>query len=123
MTGVQTCALPIFYEYMPKYNKLADGSYEGAFRIIGYTNLFMGGQIIVPATYGGRPVVEITDGAIANYYNTASISRDDLYVDITTFEIGINIVKVGAHALPGGMDMKVYVNKTYKEATQYAVNT
>ena len=55
------------YEYMPKYKKLANGSYEGAFKIIGYTNLFMGGAIVVPAAYGGRPVVEITDGAIANY--------------------------------------------------------
>ena len=108
------------YEYMPKYKKLANGSYEGAFKIIGYTNLFMGGAIVVPAAYGGRPVVEITDGAIANYYNTANADSTDLYVDITTFEIGTNIVKIGDHALPGGMDMIVYVNKTYKDAKLYA---
>ena len=107
------------YEYIPNW-KLVNGEYQSAFRIIGYTSLFRGGQIVVPATYAARPVVEITDGAIANYYNTANASSTDDYIDIKTFEIGINVEKIGKNALPGGMDMTVYVNKTYNDALQYA---
>ncbi|MDE6584034.1 MAG: leucine-rich repeat domain-containing protein, partial [Anaeroplasmataceae bacterium] len=89
---------------------------QQAFYIIGYTQYFMGGRIVVPATYATKPVIGIREGAIESYLDKALMYENDVYKPVTSFEIGENVETIGERALPGGMTMNVYVRKTKEDA-------
>ncbi|MDE7161328.1 MAG: leucine-rich repeat domain-containing protein, partial [Anaeroplasmataceae bacterium] len=107
------------YQYNPNAIVNPDGTHSGGFEIIGYTPRFVGGHIVVPELYAGRPVVAIRENAIASYAQKADADPNDIYRSIDTFEIAYNVVTVEANALPGGDAMIVYVHRTKDEASDY----
>ena len=102
------------YEYDPTAN-----NNKGAFTIIGFTQHFMGGNIVVPDLYGQKPVIAIKEGALIGYTVVADEHESDNYQDVSTFEIGANVTYIGDMALPGGMSMIVYVKRPEKMCEQY----